>query len=89
MIFFAEVIIYQFFRQETWFLLVFVTLQILVLFFLCFSAFSEFQCAFCNTFVLTFITGIFYLILVCRVLKSIQLKENVFSTHFQQIYNTK
>ena len=41
---FNEIIRYQHFLQEIWLLLVLVTLQTLVLFFLCFSAFCEFQC---------------------------------------------
>ena len=43
----------------------FVRFQTLVLLFLCFSAFCEFQCHFYdNTFALTFIMGMFYFILV-------------------------
>ena len=49
---FNEVIIYQHFQQ--------VTLQTLVVFFICFSTFCEFQCHFYrNTFVLTFIIKYF------------------------------
>ena len=65
MTFFTEVII-QYFLQVTELLLVFVRLQTLVLFFLCFLAFCEFQCHFYDTasfnyvLVLTFIKGIFH-----------------------------
>ena len=60
-------------------MLVFIRLQTLVLFFLCFSAFCEFQCLFCKkTFVLTFSMGIFYFILVWRGVKSIKLKKHAF-----------
>ena len=55
-IFFTEVIIYQHFQQVTYHLLVFVRLQTLVVYFLCFLAFCEFQCHFYKkTFVLTFV----------------------------------
>ena len=63
--FFTEVIIYQHLQQVTYLLLAFVRLEILVLFFLCFMNFCESQCHFYNnTFILTFIMGIFYFILV-------------------------
>ena len=56
MTFFTEAIIYQHFQQVTYLPIDFVKLQTLVVFFLCFSAFSEFQCHFHkNTFFLTFI----------------------------------
>ena len=46
----------------------------IIIIFFCFSAFCEFQCPFYkNTFVLTFIVGIFYFISVWRGLKSIKL----------------
>ena len=73
--FFIDVIICQYFLQETYLLLVFVRLKTLVLFFLCFLAFCEFQCLFYkNTFVLTFFMGMFYFILIWKGLKTIRLK---------------
>ena len=42
-----------------------------------------------NTIVLTFITRIFYFILLWRGLKSIKLKQIFFSTHLKQICSTK
>ena len=55
-IFFTEAIIYQHVQQVTYHLLVFVRLQTLVVYFLCFLAFCEFQCHFyIKTFVLTFV----------------------------------
>ena len=54
--------------------------------FFCFPAFREFQCHFYkSTFILTFIMGIFYFILICWGLKLIKLKKCFFSTHLQQI----
>ena len=78
--FFTEVIICQYLLEVTLLLLVFVTMETLIKIFLCFSAFWEFQYHFCkNTFVLTFVMGIFYFILVWRLLKSIKFLKNVFS----------
>ena len=83
--FYSKVIIYQHFLQETQLLLVFVRLKTLVLFFLCFSPFCEFQCPFHkNTFALTCLMGMFYFILVWWGLKSIKLKKSLF---FPPIFN--
>ena len=78
--FFTEVITYQHFQHVTYLLLVFARLQILVVFFLCFSALCEFQCHFYkNTFFcLNIYYKIFYLILVWRGLKSIKLEKCFF-----------
>ena len=60
MTFITKVIIYQHFQQVTYLLLVFVRVQTLVVFFLCFSAFCKFQFHFYQTtFVLTFIMKYF------------------------------
>ena len=83
--FYSKVIICQHFLQETYLLLVFVRLKTLVLFFLCFSPFCEFQCPFHkNTFALTYLMGMFYFILVWWGLKSIKLKKSLF---FPPIFN--
>ena len=88
---FTEVIIYQHFQQVSWLLLAFVRLQTLVQFFLCFSAFCQFPCHFYeNSFVLTFIMGIFYFILRFGLVGVKIHKINYFfSAHLQQFCNTK
>ena len=91
---FTEVIIYKYFLQETQLLLVSVRLQTLVLFFLCFSGFCEFQCPFYKNTI-----GIFYFILAWRENHKI---ENILTlnysnyqiliikfTYFQKICNKK
>ena len=79
MAFFTDAIICQHFLQETQVLHIFVRLKTLVLFFICFLAFYEFQCLlYKNTFVLTFIMGISYFVLAWRRLKTIKLKQSMF-----------
>ena len=65
------------FLPETYHFFVFVGLKALVLFYLCFSSFYEFQCFFHkNSSVLTFIIGLFYFILAWSGLKSVRLKDD-------------
>ena len=87
MAFFTDAIICQHFLQETQVLHIFVRLKTLVLFFICFLAFCEFQCLlYKNTFFLTFIMGISYFVLACRRLKTIKLNKVCFSTNLQCLF---